>query len=105
MPSETSADAVSRRRHHALDAYQTSGSSPPLPSIPSLTIRRVRAEPPARISLTPTEAAAAIGVSRSFFYEHVLPELRVIRIGRKRLVPVAELASWTHRSACLTLEH
>ena len=44
-----------------------------------------------RLALTPDEAAASLGVSRSFFYEHVLPDLRVIRLGRKRLIPVREL--------------
>jgi excisionase family DNA binding protein len=47
-----------------------------------------------RIALTPAEAAAAVGVSRAFFYEHVLPDLRVIRKGRCRLIPVAELQAW-----------
>lgn len=43
-----------------------------------------------RIALTPTEAAAAIGVGPDFFDAHVAPELRLIRRGRKRLVPVSE---------------
>jgi len=55
--------------------------------------------PTLRLALTPDEAAAAIGVGRSFFYEHVLPDLRVIRLGRKRLIPVRELEDWTERSA------
>jgi hypothetical protein len=45
-----------------------------------------------RVARTPVEAAASIGVSRDFFDAHVAPELRPIRRGRKRLVPVAELA-------------
>jgi len=52
-----------------------------------------------RLALTPNEAAAAIGVGRSFFYEHVMPDLRVIRLGRKRLIPVSELEAWTERAA------
>ena len=54
--------------------------------------------------MTPSEAAAAIGVGRSFFYEHVLPDLRVIRLGRKRLIPVRELEHWTDRNAARILE-
>jgi hypothetical protein len=42
-------------------------------------------------------------VSRDFFDEHVLPELRVIRRGRLVLVPVAELERWVSRSAAVTL--
>lgn len=41
-----------------------------------------------RIALTPLEAAAALGVGPDFFDANVAPELRLIRRGRKRLVPV-----------------
>jgi len=47
-----------------------------------------------RLALTPSEAAAAIGVGEDFFSEHVRPELQLIRRGRKVLVPVAELERW-----------
>lgn len=56
-----------------------------------------------RIALTPDEAANSIGVGRSMFYEQILPELRVVRIGRKRLIPVRELETWTERNAARTL--
>jgi excisionase family DNA binding protein len=56
-----------------------------------------------RIALTPDEAANSIGVGRSMFYEQILPELRVIRVGRKRLIPVRELETWTERNAARTL--
>jgi excisionase family DNA binding protein len=52
-----------------------------------------------RIALSPEEAAAAIGVSRSFFFEHVMPELRIVRVGRRRLIPVRVLEQWVERSA------
>jgi hypothetical protein len=52
-----------------------------------------------RIALTPPEAAAAIGVGPDFFDANVAPELRVIRRGRKRLVPVSELERWTVENA------
>jgi len=52
-----------------------------------------------RIALTPTEAAAAIGVGPDFFDANVAPELRLIRRGRKRLVPVSELERWTAENA------
>jgi hypothetical protein len=52
-----------------------------------------------RIALTPPEAAAAIGVGSDFFEEDVAPELRLIRRGRKRLVPAAELERWASESA------
>jgi hypothetical protein len=52
-----------------------------------------------RIALTPAEAAAAIGVGPDFFDANVAPELRLIRRGRKRLVPVSELERWTAENA------
>jgi len=47
-----------------------------------------------RIALTPSEAAAAIGVGPDFFDANVAPQLRLIRRGRKRLIPVRELEQW-----------
>lgn len=52
-----------------------------------------------RIALTPPEAAEALGCGVTFFEENVAPDLRVIRRGRKRLFPVAELESWATTNA------
>lgn len=52
-----------------------------------------------RIALTPPEAAAAIGVGPDFFDANVAPQLRLIRRGRKRLVPVGELERWVAENA------
>jgi hypothetical protein len=57
-----------------------------------------------RIALTPAEAAAAIGVGPDFFDANVAPELRLVRRGRKRLVPVSELERWTTENAGPALE-
>jgi excisionase family DNA binding protein len=51
------------------------------------------------------EAAAAIGVARSTFYVNVLPELRVVRIGRRVVVPRRELERWLERSAAILPRH
>jgi excisionase family DNA binding protein len=51
------------------------------------------------MALAPAEAAQAIGVSRRYFYDHVLPELRVVRRGRKRIVPTNELERWLTENA------
>ncbi|HXH89842.1 MAG TPA: helix-turn-helix domain-containing protein [Gaiellaceae bacterium] len=55
------------------------------------------------MALTPNEAAAALGVSRDFFDEHISLELRVIRRGRRKLIPASELARWIEASASLTV--
>ncbi len=51
------------------------------------------------LALRPEEAAEAIGLGRSAFYEQVLPDLRVVYVGRARLVPVRELERWLERQA------
>jgi excisionase family DNA binding protein len=64
----------------------------------------VRAQPVApvpRVALTREEAASALGVSLRHFARHVQPELRLIRSGSVRLVPVAELTQWASGAATL----
>jgi excisionase family DNA binding protein len=56
-----------------------------------------------RLALSPDECARALGVSRDFFDEHVMPELRIVRRGRRRLVPVRELERWLSAEAALPL--
>ena len=52
-----------------------------------------------RLALSPDEAATVLGVSRDYFDEHVIGELRVVRRGRRILVALAELERWLDRSA------
>lgn len=47
-----------------------------------------------RLALTRTEAAEAIGMSLDSFERYVQSDLRLIRRGRIRLVPVGELERW-----------
>jgi len=56
-----------------------------------------------RLALSKAEAAEALGVSVDFLEEHVLHELRVVRRGRRRLIPVAELSEWLDANAHRTL--
>lgn len=57
-----------------------------------------------RLALSPDEAAATLGVSRDYFDEHVAHELRIVRRGRRRLVPVRELEQWLDREASRAVE-
>jgi hypothetical protein len=47
-----------------------------------------------RLALTREEAAAALGMSLNSFERHVQPTIRLVRLGRMRLVPVQELGRW-----------
>jgi hypothetical protein len=57
-----------------------------------------------RVALTRLEAAEALGISIDSFERHVQPEVRLIRRGRMRLVPVRELERWAAENAAFTLD-
>jgi excisionase family DNA binding protein len=57
-----------------------------------------------RLALSKCEAADALGVSVDFLEEHVMHELRVVRCGRRRLIPVAELQRWLDEHAYRVFE-
>ena len=46
------------------------------------------------LALSKQEAAGALGVSTNFFEAEIAHELRMVRRGRRRLVPVRELERW-----------
>lgn len=52
-----------------------------------------------RLAYSPHECAEALGVSRTYFDEQIKPELRVIRRGKRILIPKAELDRWVAESA------
>jgi hypothetical protein len=69
----------------------------------SLAVARKLSAPIPRLALRPSEAAASIGVGEDYFTEHVRPELRLVRRGRKKLIPLAELERWVGENAELVL--
>jgi hypothetical protein len=68
------------------------------PTRPDL-VMAVELGPIPRVALTREEAAASIGMSLSSFERYVQPEIRLIRRGGLRVVPVAELARWAEGAA------
>ena len=52
-----------------------------------------------RLALTKAEAAESLGVSVDFFEDHIMLELEIVRRGRRRLIPIAELARWLDATA------
>jgi hypothetical protein len=62
-------------------------------------VSEITTAPVPRVALTREEAAAALAMSVDSFERHVQPSIRVIRRGRMRLVPVAELERWADEQA------
>jgi hypothetical protein len=58
---------------------------------------------PGRLAVTRAEAARALGVSINSFERHVQPELRIVRRGKLRLIPVREIERWLEENAEWTL--
>jgi hypothetical protein len=52
-----------------------------------------------RLALSIAEACAVLGVGHDFWTEHISPEIRIVRVGRRKLVPVGELVAWIDRHA------
>lgn len=61
--------------------------------------------PAHRLAVTRAEAARALGVSINSFERHVQPELRIVRRGKLRLIPVREIERWLEENAEWTLGH
>ena len=57
-----------------------------------------------RLALSKVEAADALGISVDFLEDHVMHELRVVRKGRRRLIPVKELERWMDEQATTALD-
>ena len=57
-----------------------------------------------RLAITRAEAARALGVSINSFERHVQPEVRIVRRGKLRLIPVSEIERWLEENAEWTLE-
>jgi excisionase family DNA binding protein len=64
------------------------------------TMRRSR---DGRLMLSIDDAARVLSVSRDSFERHVMGEIRVVRVGRRLLVPMRELEAWVERTSAITL--
>jgi hypothetical protein len=53
----------------------------------------------ARLALSIGEACEALGCGWDFWSAHVAPEIRMVRRGARRFVPVAELNRWLEANA------
>jgi hypothetical protein len=56
------------------------------------------------LALSIEGACAALGVSWGVWRDHVEPEIRIVRLGRRKLVPVTELQRWLDQRAERAIE-
>lgn len=54
---------------------------------------------PTPILVSREDAAEILGMSLSHFQRFVQPYLRVVRVGQRKLYPVADLAAWAEANA------
>jgi TPR repeat protein len=93
----------------------TSGAAPDRPAEYQTRIQRPRAEVPMmrkpdqapsnvpKLALTVKEACEALGVSWSTWRQHIEPDIRMVRIGARKVIPVSELRRWLDCHARSTL--
>lgn len=55
------------------------------------------------LALSIEDAAAALSVSRDSFERHVMPGIRVLRVGRRLLVPRVEIERWIEINSAIPL--
>ncbi len=61
--------------------------------------RHGSAAPVPRTALSVSEACQSLGVSWDTWSEHIAPTIKIVRLGRRQLVPVAELERWLAKNA------
>ncbi len=51
------------------------------------------------LTLSVEQACEALGVSWDTWRAHIEPDVRLVRLGRRKLIPVSELQAWLDRHA------
>jgi excisionase family DNA binding protein len=51
------------------------------------------------LALSVEQACEALGVSWDTWRAHIEPDVRLVRLGRRKLIPVSELQAWLDRNA------
>ncbi|HEX3849515.1 MAG TPA: hypothetical protein VHW01_01035 [Polyangiaceae bacterium] len=74
------------------------------PPSPSKLVAQKGAAPIPRLALNVKDACIALSVSWDVWKAHVEPDVRLVRLGARKLVPVAELERWLADHAETTLE-
>jgi excisionase family DNA binding protein len=58
-----------------------------------------RKQSAAALALSVEQACEALGVSWDTWRAHIEPDVRLVRVGRRKLIPVSELQAWLDRHA------
>ena len=58
-----------------------------------------RKQSAAALALSVEQACEALGVSWDTWRAHIEPDVRLVRLGRRKLIPVSELQAWLDRHA------
>jgi hypothetical protein len=62
-------------------------------------VSALKPTPAPRLGLSIDEACQSIGVGWDFWKERVEPDVKIVRVGRRKIVPVSELQAWLDRNA------
>ena len=91
---------------YALPGYAMAGSGrsgsvtamAPIPSRTAATSTAQNRSAPA-LALSVEQAGEALGVPWDTWRAHIEPDVRLVRVGRRKLIPVSELQAWLDRHA------
>ena len=68
-------------------------------SSPATAILAARNRGAPTLALSVEQACEALGVSWDTWRAHIEPDVRLVRLGRRKLIPVSELQAWLERHA------
>lgn len=71
--------------------------APTLPLTAATLTAQNRSAP--TLALSVEQACEALGVSWDTWRAHIEPDVRLVRLGRRKLIPVSELQAWLERHA------
>jgi excisionase family DNA binding protein len=71
--------------------------APISPRTAAVPTARKRSAP--ALALSVEQACEALGVSWDTWRAHIEPEVPLVRLGRRKLIPVSELQAWLDRHA------
>jgi len=60
----------------------------------SAATRRAQKRSAPALALSVEQACDALGVSWDTWKEHIAPDMRIVRVGRRKLIAVSELQRW-----------